>query len=624
MSTFFGIFDRNNTPIKEETLQVMVDSMSYWKPDETHLWTDASIALGHAMLWNAPESKYEHLPLEKNALILTMDARIDNRSELSSKLKLPDKPLSQIGDSEFILAAYEKWGTSCPQHLLGDFAFAIWDPGKQHIFCARDHVGVKQFYYHLSDGLFLFGNDLKSLTKYPDISKKINDEALANYIVHSELRSKKLTFFDTFQKLLPAHTLTITALKSETKCYWRLEDAPKIKLENAEAYAKKLRELLEVSVYARMRSDYPITSHLSGGLDSSTIAVLAARKLKETNEKLLAFNWLHEPGEDDNAEDQEWSNSKTIAQTEGIDHHYVALSAEDIYKHMSKLDISYGETCSFWYEYPVRKATQKKNSRTILSGWGGDEFATYHGASFHVDLLIHGKFILLFKELKEKVKRRKTLKHILGAFYYRLVIPLTPRSLYCKMPKITCDVRDFLCLKENFKPLLNKEYAKPKNFTMQAHTTIIKHMLASWENYHLQCRIESWGNASIINKLEYRYPLLDKRILEFIVGTPGEFFIYNDKSRFIFKMAAEGLLPKKILWKTLKAEPNRVKHIIQLLFIALKKFRLEKESNYIEVKRLIQLLDTLEKSSCKESTYYHLFSHLEASYRLLNSKEINI
>ena len=156
MSGILGILNRDGRAIKSELVEKMHHNMSTWNPDVKHIYLSNSVALGHAMLWNTPESKYENLPLESHACVLTMDARIDNRDELFMELDLPDKPLGEIGDSEFILAAYIKWGEECPKYLLGDFSFALWDEQKQQIFCARDHVGVKQFYYYVSDDIFVF------------------------------------------------------------------------------------------------------------------------------------------------------------------------------------------------------------------------------------------------------------------------------------------------------------------------------------------------------------------------------------------------------------------------------------------------------------------------------------
>ena len=146
MSGIFGIFNRNSKAVDKQIVETMLDATS-WSPDERGTWIDGPVAVGHTMLWNTPESKYEHLPLENSSYVLTMDARIDNRDELLEQLELPDRHMLEVGDSEFILAAYRKWGEECPKYLLGDFTFSIWDEEKQQLFCERDHICVKPLYY---------------------------------------------------------------------------------------------------------------------------------------------------------------------------------------------------------------------------------------------------------------------------------------------------------------------------------------------------------------------------------------------------------------------------------------------------------------------------------------------
>ncbi len=626
MSGIFGVFNRDAKPVDKAIAHTLLDAISYWEPDERGLWHDGPVALGHSMLWNTPESRSEQLPNKQHSLIITLDARLDNRAELAVKLGMNDRSLTQITDSDFILAAYHQWAEQCPKYLLGDFAFAIWDERKQQLFCARDHIGIKPFYYHLTDSLFVFANDLKGLTKYSDISKEINDEAVANFIVNSQLINSTMTFFKEIQKLPPASLLTISATKVHRLCYWRLEDAPKIKLPDAKAYAKKLRELLKQAVYDRMRSAYPVTSHLSGGIDSSTIAVIAARKLREKGEKLLAFNWLHEPKEDDDSNHYEWSNSKTIAEAEGIEHHYVAITAEDIYHNMNNRTIVYGESAIFWYEYPVREASQKRGSRTILSGWGGDELSTYHGQSYYSDLFSQGKIIRVLKELKciASQKSKSPMRRMLSHLYHNVILIYVPRNIYCHMPKNRClQSPSFPFVKKEFLPAIQHEMKKTRVFTMQPPVRIREHMLAFWQNGHIQSRIESWASASIPNRLEYSYPLLDKRIIEFVLGMPPEYFVNNGVGRYIFRSAAEGLLPEKILWSNAKAEHNRVEQLASLFISACNLFTINEEisaeqSDYIDSDKLMQTLEKLKWTTLNQTLISSVMD-IEASMSLMLS-----
>jgi asparagine synthase (glutamine-hydrolysing) len=630
MSGFFSIYNRNGNPVVAETVDSMLDGISWWQPDDRGVWHSGEVALGHAMLWNSPQSKLEHLPAKENFTVVTMDARLDNREELAKHLGIADRFPDQIQDSEFIAYGYRKWGEDCPRYFIGDFAFVIWDKRKQHLFCARDHVGVKQFYFHLTDTLFVCANDLKALVAHPHIKKELNDEAVANYLVNGELISSELTFFKDVRKLSPAHSMTISNSDINKRCYWKLEDAPKVKLPDREAYAKHLFELLERAVYDRMRTAYPVAAHLSGGLDSSSIAVIAARKLRKKEERLLAFNWLHTPGENDDSAHYEWSNSRLVAEEEDIDHHYVSLTADDIYHYMGSRDLVYGDFLRFWYEYPVRENVRKREGRTILSGWGGDELATYHGQAYYADLFSRGKIINVLKELKARVsKPNKTyLRQMSGAFYHNICLIFAPRSIYHRMPRNRSFPNPlFPFVKKEFLPVVEKELEKPSVLTMQPQRTIRAHMLAYWRNGHLQSRIESWAAAAVPMRLEYSYPLLDKRIIEFVAGVPADCFVHKGTGRYLFRSAVSSLLPEKIVWANAKEERRRVERLASLTLSACKMFMREdegfniKHSDYIDHGKLQDSLEKLDIRSIGRKELL-LLQDIEVSLSVLFPKEL--
>ena len=142
MSAIVGLYNRDGKPVDEVAVSRMLDSLAHRGPDGAGVWNKGSIGLGHRMLWTTPESLQEKLPLmsQTGDLVLTADARIDNRDELISRLGLTDHPSGEIADSQLILAAYEKWGEDCAEKLLGDFAFAIWDARQAEAFlCQRSH-----------------------------------------------------------------------------------------------------------------------------------------------------------------------------------------------------------------------------------------------------------------------------------------------------------------------------------------------------------------------------------------------------------------------------------------------------------------------------------------------------
>jgi asparagine synthase (glutamine-hydrolysing) len=191
MSAIAGIFYLDRQPVERDHLSKMLDTLAHRGSDGANIWCENNVGLVHRMLWTTPESLLETLPLEKDNLVITADARIDNRDELISALELSDLPKEKITDSDLILAAYQKWGEDCPTRLLGDFAFAIWDKREQILFCARDPMGVKPFYYYSSGNIFIFASEIKALFTSPYVPCNLNEPMVADYLAKILFNGRK-------------------------------------------------------------------------------------------------------------------------------------------------------------------------------------------------------------------------------------------------------------------------------------------------------------------------------------------------------------------------------------------------------------------------------------------------
>ena len=174
MSGIVGIY-RPEGIVANADLERMVETISHRGGDGSSVWTEGPIGLGHRMLHTTPESLHEKLPLvsDSHDLTITADARIDNREELWTALGFSGSPHVEVADSQLILASYERWGERCPEKLLGDFSFAIWDRRKQVLFCARDHYGVRPFNYHYRPGqAFVYVGKLRRLScDHPELQR---------------------------------------------------------------------------------------------------------------------------------------------------------------------------------------------------------------------------------------------------------------------------------------------------------------------------------------------------------------------------------------------------------------------------------------------------------------------
>ncbi len=610
MSGFFGIFNRNGNPVELDVVRRMLEANSFWEPDERNTWRTGPVALGHSMLWNTPESKYDHLPLKKRNCIITMDARIDNREELLNELELPDRPLEEIGDSEFILAAYDKWGEECPNHLLGDFAFAIWDEKRQQLFCTRDYIGIKPFYYYLDDKKIVFSNEIKVLLSHPEIDNQLNEEAMAYYLKHGSLSNLDMTFYENICKLHSATSLTVTANEEKKHTYWKAEECPQIRYKSLDEYICRTRELLEKAVEARIRSIYPIASHLSGGLDSSSIAVLASRKLAKSGRTLTGFNWIPVLDEDVNTDYYEWGNSKKIASLENIKHQAISLSENDILKLYKTLDITYGDTITFWYEHQIQKSAGKKDIRVILSGTGGDEFISNNSYGYIAGLFWKGELkraysVLRRNEVGSKHPNLATLKR----FFTQVIRPSIPDWLYCMYNRTYCSSNK---VSKYLKPAMAKSIKGLKTDNKLLKRIGIQNtMLNACNDGLIQTRIESWNVSGKLNKMEYRYPLLDKRIVEFALGIPENLFRQNGKGRFLFRRAIEGLLPQEIIYSDTKYEPKRVTNYMSTSQKAQRAWRqpyktIDKNNKSFELAILFQDIDKYSFKKSFDDTEYEI------------------
>lgn len=603
MSGIFGIFNRNGNSVDRNIVENMLESMSSWDPDERDLWINGPVALGHTMLWNTPESKYEHLPLQKDVYVLTMDARIDNRDELAKELILPERPMSEIGDSEFILAAYQKWGEQCSKYLLGDFSFAIWDEEQQHLFCSRDYFGIKPFYYYLDDERFIFSNDIKVLLAYDNIDYIVNESAVASYLKYNFLVEQDTTFFENIHKLSVATNITIMASKEKRYTYWKAEDCPKIEYKSLDEYIKVARDLLEKAVDSRIRSVYPIASHLSGGLDSSSVSVLASRKLALNGHRLTGFNWI--PVLDSKADRNyyEWGNSKKIALLENIEHCAINLSEDDVLDIYKTLDITFGDTLHFWYEAQIQKYASKKGIRVILSGTGGDQFLSNSG-------YIEGKRISWLQKFKkvhkvlveENFGSRKLILGYIKKIYSFITNHFVPNWFFCVYNGTHCGFNRVL---NYLQPSVLKLISQQVDDRFGQENSVRNGMLLSLNNAPIQTRLDSWNVSGRQHKVEYRYPLLDKRIVEFALGIPEEIFQYNGKERFLFRRIIENLLPQEIAFSDTKYEPKRVEKYVEITQKAQNKWRklyVSKNNKYIKLNKLFKEIDKCAEKNAMHSS----------------------
>ncbi len=275
MSGIAGIFYLDGHPVAPALVKRMTDAIARRGIDEAGHWVQGPVGLGHRMLHTTPESLRETQPFasETGDLCLTLDGRVDNREELRAALTAKGAALRTETDAEMVLRAYECWGEDCPSRIIGDFAFAIWDSPKRQLFCARDALGVRPFYYYRGDTFLAFASDPAALFALPEVARRPNLDALADYLLNNFFDSEP-TEFERLFRLRPAHALTISERRFECRQYWDVDPNRTLKLARPEEYQEAFLEVFTRALTSQLRSIGRVGVIFSGGLDSSSILCL--------------------------------------------------------------------------------------------------------------------------------------------------------------------------------------------------------------------------------------------------------------------------------------------------------------------------------------------------------------
>ncbi len=552
MSGIFGIFNRNGKPIEEKTINTMLDVMSHWKVDDSGAWLDGSIALGHTMRWNTPESKLEHLPNRQNNLVITMDARLDNREELAEKLDLPNRLLEQITDSDFILAAYQKWGEECPKQIIGDFSFAIWDEKKKQLFCARDHLGIRPFYYyHPSDDSFAFSSDIDTLLAIKETPIEENPEAIASFVCCTTVGYDQTMYKDIIR--LPMGSWMVLKDGSlHIERYWQPEKIKPNKKITFQEASEKVKKLFDEAVSVRLRSYGEIGCELSGGIDSSSV-ICTATKLSPTK-KIIPFSLRY--GDYDCDEGQYIDE---VTNKLGVD--TISIRADKI-DYTDQYDMSFNYRINkhwplyvtFTQSFPLVEEMRERSIRVLLTGQGGDHL--FEGSiDMITDFFTTFQFGKLFRELKQYKSLRKAIIHF-------LISPLLAVKIKKSLKKILIFLR---IMKEADKgTLFNEERCvKPSDIAddkQQFHSRAFKNDILSIASNSYAMWIDSFSYCFFEKYygVEVRHPFFDVRLVEFALSLPPEYKLRERISKVVLRESMKGVLPEKVRLREDKAEFSKV------------------------------------------------------------------
>jgi asparagine synthase (glutamine-hydrolysing) len=549
LSGIAGIYCFDGSPPEPAALEQMMESMAHRGLDGRAAWSRGPVGLCHLKLCTTPESLQEHLPMTDatQKLVVTADARIDNRDELIKELAIAETH-QLVTDGELILAAYNKWGKDCPEKLVGDFAFAIWDERNRTLFCARDHFGVKPFYYYRSEGIFAFASEIRALLRLKAIPGRINEIRVADFLGRTELDSTS-TFYQDLLQLPAAHGMLVSHQRSAMRRYWALDASRELRLKSDAEYDEAFREHFTRAVTDHARSAYPVGSLLSGGLDSSSIVAVAKKSVLENSGSPLytfsgVFNHLTQ------CDERPFINAM-VAQG-GLNPQYVISDRIDPWADIDEALREQQEPFPGPFLF-VRRAfchlARDLKVRVLLDGSMGDAVLP-QGLGHLTELIQRGRwwrFATQLLTLKKTVYRNFDVP-LRSLFWERAIRPLVPapvrtawRGLHnLARPGanrvwasiINPELASRVHLAERLHDL-RADSARPPRTAREEHERFLASGL-----YHT---FGTTGRAAAAFGLSSTHPFADRRLAEFCLSLPAEQLLGQGLGRLVLRRAMHEL-----------------------------------------------------------------------------------
>ncbi len=553
-----GIFNKTEK-VKITELKKMTDSLIHRGPDGEGHWVDNNIGIGHRRLSIIDLSENASQPMHSfnNKYVIVLNGEIYNYIELKEQLIKQGYKFKSESDTEVLLNLYIEKGVDCLNDIDGMFAFAIFNKKEKTLFCARDRFGEKPFYYYYIPGkTFVFGSEIKvfkqlniSLSLLPHrIAWYFNDKyALLNTV------NKEETFYEKIKSLESGHYLLIdNDIKIIKKKYWDIDLKKLNRTLNFSDATLQFYTLLYNSVSKTLRSDVPVGSSLSGGLDSSSIVCIISDILKKTNQEQKTFSARFE-----NFSKDEGKYIKEVANNRNIKDYHVWPNQNNLLDELNKFITHQEEpvgTANQFSQWMVMKLAKENNVTVLLDGQGADEiitgYAHYYDAYFNELYLSSSS--LFNKELDEYIKNFNpeyvfTPKYNSNKTLLKFNIKKSLAQIYRNYIKHYWKIKQY-------NGILNAEFAEHAFNSggypyYDYNEGLNKALYYDAKMGKMEVLLRYGDKNSMAHSREVRLPFLDKTFVEFVFALPSSFKINNGWSKFILRTAMKELLPEKITWR---------------------------------------------------------------------------
>jgi asparagine synthase (glutamine-hydrolysing) len=531
---------------RRAVLDRMCRVITHRGPDDQGMLIEDKVALGMRRL-SIIDLAGGHQPIsgEDRSVSVVFNGEIYNFREMQRELEALGHSFQTHCDTEAIVHAYEQYGPNCVERMRGMFAFAVWDSRAGELFIARDRVGKKPLFYTVTpQQTLVFGSELKSLLEHPEVSRRINSEALDAYLSFGYVPDP-ISIFQDIYKLPPGCSLTFTGGEARVRQYWDFSFEP---VEASEKdYIEELRSLLDEAVRVRLVSDVPLGAFLSGGVDSSAVVGLMSRNM---NQPVKTFSIGYN-------EDSfnELRYARVAAQHFGTDHREFVVTP-DICHIVDDLVWHFDEPFADPSAIPTYMVSKlaRAHVTVALSGDGGDElFAGY--TRYVTDRKRSG-----FARIPRFVRRAalgplsRALPH--GAWGRNFIhsIALDPTGRYLDSVSVFTALTKTSLYAPEFQAYMGEGDGAVKNFRdcaarVRTGEQLDRMLYLDSKTYLPGDILTKVDRMSMAVSLETRAPLLDHKLIEFVTRIPARLKMKGLETKHIFKQAVSDLVPKEILYR---------------------------------------------------------------------------
>ncbi|WP_027407978.1 asparagine synthase (glutamine-hydrolyzing) [Anoxybacteroides tepidamans] len=534
-----AIFSKN--PIPFATIKKMTDIIEHRGPDgEGHQsFLNGQLWLGHRRLAIVDLSDNGAQPMSyKNGRYwIVFNGEVYNYIEIRKELEQRGHRFMSTTDTEVIMAAYDEWGEGCLNKFNGMWAFIIVDTLERRLFAARDRFGVKPFYYAVKGEAIAFGSEIKQLLVDDFVSRRARREQVAKFLLFGEVNIERETFFEGVNQLLPSEAMSMNLDKGVSSLkIWKYYDPPlnrSMKRDGHLAeYQSRFKELLFDSVRLRLRSDVPVGSCLSGGMDSSSLVLVMNELLKQdgAQHKVKTFTSCFL-----NKKYDEWEFAEKIVQQVEADSHRVYPDMNHLFDEIEDLIWHQDEpfkSTSIYAQWNVMRLARENNVTVLLDGQGADEtMAGYHPyiSVYIANLIKSGNVKTAIDELK-RLKQTGLISatESIGKVLLKIIYHASGLKI-----RRDSDVKELL--KQEYQNINKREI--PKDFQQYLYQEIFT---------SLQSLLRYEDRNSMAFSIEARTPYLDYRLVELLLSIPGGYKVYDGYTKPFLRQAMKGIMNDQV------------------------------------------------------------------------------